>query len=129
MASAAGDAATMFRDDLVPFKLTLVMYSPGDALGLVLAVASLSPMCVVASSDLTQLAAGTAHSHEFPPVPRRFIMVVYATLVVSRRDVRTIALAAGQVRCSAGHRHRRKRGDVHSHQGCVLTLWRAGPCR
>ena len=57
-------------NDLAPFTLTYVVYERGDILGKFLAVVTLSPI---------------------------FIMVMYATLIVFRRDLQTIFVALGQI--------------------------------
>lgn len=58
-----------FRD-VVPFTLTFVEYEQGDTVGWTMALLSLAPV---------------------------FAMVGYATLVLTQRDVRTLAAAIGQV--------------------------------
>ncbi|KAA0162646.1 hypothetical protein FNF31_03174 [Cafeteria roenbergensis] len=63
-------ATELVEDDLEPFKFTHVVYQKGDLLGKLMALLSLAPI---------------------------FIMVSYATLVASRRDLRTISLVVGQL--------------------------------
>jgi len=57
-------------DTAKPFSLTYVTYEPQDTVGLLLCVFTLSPI---------------------------FIMVFYATLIVSRRDILTIYITFGQL--------------------------------
>ncbi len=55
---------------MVPFSLTFVRYEEGDLLGKILALFTLSPV---------------------------FIMVMYATILVVRRDIQTALITMGQL--------------------------------
>ena len=86
------------EDELAYFSLTAVQYTAGDRLGLLLALFSLTPMCVCASS--TPNAASPCLFSRVATAAvcaRSFVMVSYVTLLVFRRDVQTVVALFGQL--------------------------------